>query len=748
MPRTALLYVVPAALIAAAWLALEEGQAAAGRPGFVVALALLPALARSWRLRAAAALLVTPLALAHAFGDSISRDGLGPALGDVSDGLLAFYDVSVPFSAADQPLMHGAVLTAIFGFCLLLSLAIAARRPLLTSLILVGGAAWPATLVTDSNELRRGALLLAAVLALLAFGGRERPRDWRPAFVAGGVLVAVALAAGAQPAVAKSEFLAWKGWDFYDRPADPVGVDYVWDASYRGIKFPKERTTVMTVAGPRRTYYWRAGSLDDFVEDRWVEDAPTIGTVSGFRLISDPLLSQRGLDRTKWVQARVRIEALRDDHLVAPGIPVGYDTAELGLVEHKVGGTAVVPGGFERDDAYTVWGSSLRPTPRELAEVRPGRGMRGTVESRYLEISPGLPTLPFGAGEREQRLDGLFELPEIAAYRPLYEQAKEVVGNPQRPYAAVAALEAWFRRGGGFSYDEQPPQATSFPPLVTFATNFKRGYCQHFAGAMTLMLRYLGIPARVAFGFLPGSYDPSAERWIVTDHDAHAWVEVWFEGWGWLPFDPTPTRGVLGAPYSIASGTPGVLSAIGEILRQEAARSGSTPPTGLLPEGTTPAGARDIPGEAAGTVLDETDRAGSLLRLLLIVAAALVAVIAAAKLIRRAIRLLPRDPHRVAAACRRELADYLLDQGVPVSRSATARELGRAAESRLYVDAEPFVAAVGAARFAPPSDARAAARDARRELRVLRRHLRRTISRGRRAQGFLSVRSLGLGSSG
>ena len=58
---------------------------------------------------------------------------------------------------------------------------------------------------------------------------------------------------------------------------------------------------------------------------------------------------------------------------------------------------------------------------------------------------------------------------------------------------------------------------------------------------MTLMLRYLGIPARVAVGFSNGTWEDGG--WTVTDHDAHAWVEAWFAGYGWLAFDPTPGRG-------------------------------------------------------------------------------------------------------------------------------------------------------------------------------------------------------------
>ena len=68
---------------------------------------------------------------------------------------------------------------------------------------------------------------------------------------------------------------------------------------------------------------------------------------------------------------------------------------------------------------------------------------------------------------------------------------------------------------------------------------------------MALMLRMLGIPARVAAGFTSGTYEDGG--WTVTDHNAHTWVEVWFPGYGWLPFDPTPGRGSLTASYSASS---------------------------------------------------------------------------------------------------------------------------------------------------------------------------------------------------
>ena len=106
----------------------------------------------------------------------------------------------------------------------------------------------------------------------------------------------------------------------------------------------------------------------------------------------------------------------------------------------------------------------------------------------------------------------------------------------RRPWRSMS----FFRTSGGFVYTNRPPPLGAVAPLVDFVTRTRAGYCQHFAGAMALMLRYLGVPARVAVGFSSGTYDAKAGVWRVTDHDAHAWVEVWFRGYGWLPFDPTP----------------------------------------------------------------------------------------------------------------------------------------------------------------------------------------------------------------
>jgi hypothetical protein len=91
-----------------------------------------------------------------------------------------------------------------------------------------------------------------------------------------------------------------------------------------------------------------------------------------------------------------------------------------------------------------------------------------------------------------------------------------------------------------YNYGEQPPRRRF--PLEAFLFTDGVGYCQQFSGAMALMLRMDGIPARVAAGFLPGSYDDATHQYVVRAVDAHSWVEVYFAGIGWVPFNPTPSR--------------------------------------------------------------------------------------------------------------------------------------------------------------------------------------------------------------
>jgi hypothetical protein len=123
-----------------------------------------------------------------------------------------------------------------------------------------------------------------------------------------------------------------------------------------------------------------------------------------------------------------------------------------------------------------------------------------------------------------------------SAYGRIAGLAERLTGGAESGYEAATAIAAHLR--GSYTYDERPPARRL--PLRAFLFRDRIGYCQHYSGAMALMLRMVGVPARVAVGFAPGTPLADDRGFEVTDLEAHSWVEVYFNGIGWLPFDPTP----------------------------------------------------------------------------------------------------------------------------------------------------------------------------------------------------------------
>jgi hypothetical protein len=400
-------------------------------------------------------------------------------------------------------------------------------------------------------------------------------------------------------------------------------------------------------------------------------------------------------------------------------------------------GSAVAPRGLSRDDEYTAWSYDPEPRLATLVRLQPRypRALIGVDDE--LEVAPGVSVPVFGAPGREQRMENLFRRyaydRTVAPYRALYRRALALTRGARTPYAAAVAIESWLRRGGGFVYDETPPVRPNVPPLVAFVTDTRAGYCQHFAGAMALMLRYIGIPARVAAGFVSGTYDNGT--WKITDHDAHTWVEVWFPRYGWLPFDPTPGRGELTAAYSASSRhfDPNAILRLSKksgfeihLERTRVRRTGVK-------------GGPDTPQLGSRSGGGSTHPVRNLLRGISFLLLILLVLVLLAKTAIRRLRFVTHDPRRLASACRRELADFLADQGVPVPTSATLDELGRIVREQFAVDASSFVDAVTTARFGPRPDAQRALV----ELRELERRIRAGMTRAERMRGVVSLRSLG-----
>ncbi|GAA3480713.1 DUF3488 and transglutaminase-like domain-containing protein [Streptomyces yanii] len=127
-------------------------------------------------------------------------------------------------------------------------------------------------------------------------------------------------------------------------------------------------------------------------------------------------------------------------------------------------------------------------------------------------------------------------LPEVVK-----KTADRVTKDAANNYERAVKLQNYFASEGGFSYDTTVTSGTGSAAIGRFLRD-KRGFCVHFSFTMAAMARTLGIPARVAVGFTPGTVQSNGAV-SVGLRDAHAWPELYFEGVGWTRFEPTPTRG-------------------------------------------------------------------------------------------------------------------------------------------------------------------------------------------------------------
>src|SRR5580704_14148909 len=116
--------------------------------------------------------------------------------------------------------------------------------------------------------------------------------------------------------------------------------------------------------------------------------------------------------------------------------------------------------------------------------------------------------------------------------------AEQITAGSANEYDKAAKIELYLKTHYRYTLDLTGPRSAD--PLAYFLFTRRAGHCEYFAAAMTVMLRDLGIPARYVGGFLPGEYNDIGGDWIIRASDAHVWVEVFFPGYGWITFDPTP----------------------------------------------------------------------------------------------------------------------------------------------------------------------------------------------------------------
>ncbi|HEX4076935.1 MAG TPA: DUF3488 and transglutaminase-like domain-containing protein, partial [Candidatus Acidoferrales bacterium] len=158
----------------------------------------------------------------------------------------------------------------------------------------------------------------------------------------------------------------------------------------------------------------------------------------------------------------------------------------------------------------------------------------------------GSSRVPFIPPARLRKAPADFPAPILTTYLELPPRldpripalAAKIAASSKNEYDKAANIESYLRTHYSYTLDLSGPRARD--PLANFLFVRRAGHCEYFASAMTIMLRSIGIPARYTTGFLPGEFNDVGGDYIIRESDAHAWVEVYFPGSGWITFDPTP----------------------------------------------------------------------------------------------------------------------------------------------------------------------------------------------------------------
>jgi hypothetical protein len=297
--------------------------------------------------------------------------------------------------------------------------------------------------------------------------------------------------------------------------------------------------------------------------------------------------------------------------------------------------------------------------------------------------------------------------------------AAQVAGSASNSYDKAVALEQYLKTHYGYTL--QLPTSPVADPLANFLFERKQGHCEYFASSMAIMLRTLRIPARVVNGFVSDEFNDLTGNYVVRARNAHAWVEAYFPGYGWITFDPTPDSGT-GSPQgwgrlmlyldaassfwrewvisydsshqsvlgrSVLSGTRSSLERTRMWARLRYARL-------LSWARRSQQGVEHAPGRWFG---------GSVVVALLLLGLGNAARIA--RMIRRKrLQAHPeRSPDQAAAMWYERMAQYLARRGVRKSTTQTAQEFVRViADERLRTQVGRFTDAYESARFGNSAD--------------------------------------------
>lgn len=316
----------------------------------------------------------------------------------------------------------------------------------------------------------------------------------------------------------------------FQRLVEPLNSPRIVEVEYMGRNLglgsgqPLSDQVVFTVSTQQdrpigSNYYWRGRSYDYYLDGEWQNTrSKPVRRQTTQAPYTYPWQNRQAIDFTFTAQTNLRSLYLPGD-LVSINQPVEVWLERLPQNQVDVQGL-IKTENLSIGQSYQIRSLIAAPTVRELRAA--GQDYPPEISASYLQLPDDLPVR-------------------------ISELAQTIAGNQPTPYDKAAAITAYLRKEMQYS-TTIPDLPERRDPVDWFLFTGKRGFCNYYASAEVLMLRSLGIPARLSAGYASGESDPSGKKFTVRQKDSHAWPEVYFPGIGWIEFEPTAALSNISRP--------------------------------------------------------------------------------------------------------------------------------------------------------------------------------------------------------
>jgi transglutaminase-like putative cysteine protease len=316
--------------------------------------------------------------------------------------------------------------------------------------------------------------------------------------------------------------------------------------------------TVSESAPPNRELFWRLITLDTFDGTNWIPSAQSFARQGDSRW-ERPDLAFQG--PTVPVAARVRLAGLAQQLLPVLYSPFSLQSdVELIRESFRVREDGSIGIDLRSREGWEYEFQSNVPQPDIAQLASLGGDLSPIFEEAAGEGVFNAPARPPVFLDRPTDIEDYLELPEDTdvAVRNL---ARDITADGTTRFEKALILESWLRDPREFTYSSEVSTGHSSLDLADWlldpeSRNYRTGYCEQFATAMAVMARTLGLPSRIVLGFTPGDVQAQSDGSdviVVRERNAHAWVELWMDGQGWVRFDPTPRSDGANQSLSVTS---------------------------------------------------------------------------------------------------------------------------------------------------------------------------------------------------